>query len=85
MIQNFLEHTKAVHSIVKFILNKLHNACYAVRSVKPCTSKEALIMVYYAYFYSIMSCGLICWGNSAHSAPCCKYKKYHENFYRAQK
>jgi len=57
---------------IEQITHKLSAACYAMRSVKPGMSQETMMMVYYAYFYSIMSCGLICWGNSARSAPCKK-------------
>jgi hypothetical protein len=34
-----------------------------MRSVKPCMSQEALKMVYYAYFHSIMSYGSVLSGN----------------------
>ena len=30
-------------------------------------SQETLIMIYYAYFYSLITCGIIFWGNSPYS------------------
>jgi hypothetical protein len=41
------------------VRQKLSAACYARKSVKPLMSLESLKMVYYAYFHSIISYGLI--------------------------
>ena len=57
------------------ITHKLSAACYAMRSVKPFMSQETLKMVYYAYFQSIMNCGLIFWGKSSHIALIVKIQK----------
>jgi hypothetical protein len=38
-----------------------------IRSVKPFLSQESLKMVYYSYFHSIITYGLIFWGNSYYS------------------
>jgi hypothetical protein len=40
------------------------SASYAVRAIKPYTSYETMRMVYFSYFHSIMTYGLISWGNS---------------------
>jgi hypothetical protein len=42
-------------------------------------SQETLKMVYYAYFYPIVNCGLIFWGNSSHSV---KFFKIQNNIIR---
>jgi hypothetical protein len=47
----------------------------AVRAVKPFLSQESLKMIYFSYFPSIMSCGLIFWGNSYHSNKVFKLEK----------
>jgi hypothetical protein len=60
---------------VEQITHKLSAASYATRSVKPFMSQKTLKMVYYAYFHSIMSHGLILWGNSLHSANIFKIQK----------
>jgi hypothetical protein len=57
------------------IRQKLSAACYAMRSVKLLMSLESLKMAYYAYFRSIMSYGLIFWGNSSHSSDIFKIQK----------
>ena len=43
------------------ILNK---ACYAIRAIKPLLSLNVLRIIYFSYFHSIMSYGIIFWGNS---------------------
>jgi len=52
---------------VDSIAKKLSKACYMLRNAKTCTSASSLIMIYYAFFHSIMSYGIIFWGNSSHS------------------
>jgi len=49
------------------ILPKLCSACFAMRSVKPYVSQQMLKMIYYSYFHSIMSNGIMFWGHSARS------------------
>jgi hypothetical protein len=73
MIQTFLGIYVAVSTLfwknhVEQITHKLRAACYTVRSVKPFMSQKTMQMDYYAYFHSIMNCGLLFWGNSSHSA-----------------
>ena len=36
-------------------IHRLSAVCYTMKSIKPFTSQEALKMVYYAYFHSIMN------------------------------
>jgi hypothetical protein len=53
----------------------LSAACYALRPFKPYMSQEVLKMVYYAYFHSDMSYGIIFWGNSTDSTKIFKIQK----------
>jgi hypothetical protein len=46
------------------LTSKLNYACYAIRAIKPFMSLNVLRTVYFSYFHSIMSNGVICWGNS---------------------
>jgi hypothetical protein len=57
------------------IVPKLSSACFAVRTVKPFLSQESLRMVYCSYFHSIMTYGLVFWGNSYHSNTVLKLQK----------
>jgi hypothetical protein len=52
---------------IEAIIGKLNKACYIIRRTKQYLSNDALKMVYYAFFHSIMSYGLIFWGNTTHS------------------
>jgi hypothetical protein len=49
------------------VTSKLNKACYMIRRSKLYLPNDALKMVYYAFFHSVMSYGLIFWGNSTHS------------------
>lgn len=44
--------------------SKQNKACYAIRATKPIMSLRALRTIYFSYFHSLMSYGVIFWGNS---------------------
>jgi len=54
---------------------KLSSTCYLNRNIKPYLSISALKMIYHSLFHSIMSCGIIFWGNSPHSPIIFKMRK----------
>jgi hypothetical protein len=60
--------------IVK-LKSKLNKACYAIRVIKPFTSLDVLKMIYFSYVHSVMSYGIIFWGNSHHSDNIFKFQK----------
>ena len=43
---------------------KLNKACYTIRAIKPYMSLKVLKTVYFSYFHSVMTYGIIFWGNS---------------------
>jgi hypothetical protein len=57
------------------VTSKLNRACYAIRAIKPCMTLDVLRMVYFSYFHSIMSYGIIFWGNSHLSSNIFKIQK----------
>jgi hypothetical protein len=57
------------------IIPKLNKACYIIRRLKLYLSNTALKMVYHAFFHSVMSYGLIFWGNSTNSNCVFKLQK----------
>jgi hypothetical protein len=59
---------------IEQIIPKLSAACYAFRYAKPLTSHETLKMVY-SYFHSIMTYGLIFWGNSSYNVNFLGYRR----------
>jgi hypothetical protein len=52
---------------IEYIIPKLSSASFAMRTVTPLLKVDTLKLVYFAYFHSIMSCGVIFWGNSTDS------------------
>jgi hypothetical protein len=53
---------------IDLLIPKLSSACYAIRAVKPFVNQETLLMVYYAYFHSIICYGDILWDNSSYAS-----------------
>jgi hypothetical protein len=57
------------------LTSKLNKACYAIRAIKPFMSLDALRMIYFSYVHSVITHGIIFWGNSQHSSSIFKIKK----------
>jgi hypothetical protein len=56
-------------------MSKLGSACYAMRAIKTYMAQGTLRMIYFSYFHSVMTYGLIFWGNSPHSIHTLGYRK----------
>jgi hypothetical protein len=54
---------------------RLNKACYAITSIKPFMSLDVLRSTYFLYGHSIISYGIIFWGNSSHSEEIFKIQK----------
>jgi hypothetical protein len=54
---------------------KLNKACYAIRAIKPFMSQESMKMIYYSYVHSLLSYGIIFWGNAPHNENIFKIQK----------
>ena len=54
---------------------KLNKACFAIRAIKPFMPARVLKMVYYSYFHSIMSYGIIFCGSSHFSIDILRIQK----------
>jgi hypothetical protein len=52
---------------IEYIISKLSSACFAMRTVTSLMKIGSLKLVYFAYFHSMMSYGVIFWGNSSDS------------------
>ena len=73
LISNVL-HTKFIGLTIDSMLSwrthidqliiKLTTACYVIRSLKPYMSHKTLLSIYHSLFHSVMSYGIIFWGNS---------------------
>jgi hypothetical protein len=49
---------------IDYIISKLKATCFAVKTVKSLLSREALKILHFSYIHSIMTYGIIFWGNS---------------------
>ncbi|PNF37508.1 hypothetical protein B7P43_G14331 [Cryptotermes secundus] len=70
-----LDSTFSWKNHIDAIIPKLSSACFAVRAIKPFLSLESLKSVYFSYFHSIMTYGLIFWGNCYYSNTIFKLQK----------
>ena len=53
---------------IDLLVKKLSTACYVIRNAKTYMSTLSLKVIYYAFFRSAMSYGIIFWGNSSRSS-----------------
>jgi hypothetical protein len=53
----------------------MNKACYAIRAIKPFVSLNVLKIIYFSYVHSLMSYGIIFWGDSVHSKLIFKIQK----------
>ena len=60
---------------IECIKSKLSSACYAMRSIKPFVTVNTLRMIYYSYFHSVMTYGLLFCGNSPGSIKIFRLQK----------
>jgi hypothetical protein len=52
---------------IQYVIPKLSSACFTMRTVTSLMKTGTSKLVYFAYFHSIMSYGIIFWGNSTDS------------------
>jgi len=57
------------------IVPRLIQACYISRVVKPFLMQDVLKMIYFAYFRSVMTYGLLFWANSSHNMEVFRLKR----------
>jgi hypothetical protein len=57
------------------MMSKLNTACFVIRMIQSIMSQETVRMVCFAYVHSIMSYGIIFWGNLPYSEKIFKFQK----------
>jgi hypothetical protein len=62
-----IDNTLFWKSHIDWLMSKLSTACIVIRAIKPYMSQETLRMIYFSFVHSIMTYGIIFWGNSSHS------------------
>jgi len=58
------------------LISKLSKACYVLRGIRPFMSHDALKYIYYSYFHSLFTYGIIFWGNSSYSSHIFRRKQW---------
>jgi hypothetical protein len=70
-----IESTLSWKAHVQQLIPKLCSARYAIRAIKPFISQDAVRLVYLSYFHSLMTYGIIIWGNSSDSIQVFRMQK----------
>jgi hypothetical protein len=70
-----IEETLSWKCHINQILSRLNSAFHAIRVITPLMSEDPLKMIYHSYVHSIMTYGIIFWGNSPHSTNIFKIQK----------
>ena len=60
---------------IDHMMFKLNTACFVIRTIQAIMSPETLRIVYFAYIHSIMSYGIVFWGNQPYSNKIFKIQK----------
>ena len=61
-----MDNTLSWNNHVDLLMKKLSMACRIIRNAKTHVSASSLKVIYYAFFHSAMSYGIIFWGNLSH-------------------
>jgi len=70
-----MNNTMSQNNNLDLIMKNLSKACYIIRNAKTYMSAMSLKVIYYAFFHSVMSYGIIFWWNSSHTFIIFRIKK----------
>jgi hypothetical protein len=70
-----IEETLSWKCHINQTLSRLSSACYAIKVITPLMSEDTLKMIYHSYVHSIITYGIIFWGNSPHNTDIFKIQK----------
>jgi len=59
-----IDNTLSWKDHIAALTSKLNKACYAIMAIKPLMSVDILRMIYFSYVHSVVSYGIIIWGNT---------------------
>jgi len=63
-----IDHMLSWKNHIDLFVKKLCTACYILQNAKTYMSASSLKMIYYTFFHSAMSYGIMFWGNLSHSS-----------------
>jgi hypothetical protein len=53
---------------INYVINKISRSCYALRNIKHFIPSDSLKSIYFAHIHSILSYGIICWGDAPYAS-----------------
>jgi hypothetical protein len=74
-LENMIDNTLSWKGLTDKIESRMNQAYYKIRVVKPFLSQDILKMIYYSYFHSVITYGLLLWGNSSLSMEVFRLQK----------
>jgi hypothetical protein len=60
---------------INYLVTQLSSACFIMRAFKPIMSPGSLRMISFAYIHSVLTYGIIFWGNSSYTIKVFKIQK----------
>ena len=70
-----VNNTLSWNNHIELTVKKLSKACYIIRKAKAYVSVSSLKVIYHAFFHSVLSYGIIFWGNSSYSSKIFRINK----------
>jgi len=70
-----LDSTLSWKTYIDQLSSKLNSACYIIRSLRSIISIKILLSIYFSYVHSVITYGIIFWGNSPYSNDIFKLQK----------
>ena len=62
-----LDNTLSWKKHIEQVVSKMCSACYALQNIKSVVTQDTLKMIYFAHIHSLLSYGIILWGNSSYA------------------
>ena len=68
-----LDNTLSWKKHTEQVVSKTCSTCYALRNIKSVVKQDTLKMIYFAHIHSLLSYGIILWGNSSYAKKAVAY------------
>jgi hypothetical protein len=80
-----IEETLSWKCHINQIFPRLSSACYAIKVITPVMSEDTLKMIYHSYVHSVITYGIIFWGNLPHNTDIFKIQKHNSDHEKSKK